>query len=287
MSQVYDLHCHSDQSDGALSPELLVQRAKQMGVTSLALTDHDTVSGVARAINEAKRHDIELIAGIEFSSQWQGRSIHIVGLNINISSDVIQRATRLQGEVRRQRALTIAERLQKIGVSGAFEGALRFAGDAEIGRPHFARFLVEQGKVTNVTQAFKRYLGAGKLGDVKNQWPQMEEVVTCILDAGGVAVLAHPAKYKMTRTKLCVLVEAFKAAGGQAIEVISGKQPVSLTTNLAKIALQYDLAASCGSDFHVPDQPWQELGSAGQLPVTADLEPVWNRIGAAKFLSVL
>lgn len=275
MSQVYDYHCHSDQSDGALSPELLVQRAKQMGVDSLALTDHDTIAGVSRAAAEALKQGIELISGIEISSQWQGRGIHIVGLNIDIDAPVIVAAAQSQAEVRRQRAQTIAERLAKVGVSDALAGASRFAGNAEIGRPHFARFLVESGSVSNFNQAFKRYLGAGRLGDVKNNWPQLQQAVGWILDAGGIPVLAHPAKYKMTRTKLCVLTQAFKEAGGLAIEVVSGKQPVGLAENLARIALQYQLAVSCGSDFHVPDQPWQELGCGGVLNLSSELKPVW------------
>ncbi|WP_075187981.1 PHP domain-containing protein [Teredinibacter haidensis] len=274
MAQVYDLHCHSDQSDGALSPEDLVSRAKERQVTALALTDHDTIAGIERARNCARREGIDLIAGIEFSSQWSGRGIHVVGLNIDTGNMVLLKALEKQARVREERAVNIGERLAKCGIQDAYEGAKAYAGDAAVGRPHFAQYLVDTGAVTSFKQAFKRYLGAGKTGDVKSGWPEVAEVVEWILAADGVAVLAHPAKYNMTRTKLCYLTEAFAEAGGQAIEVVSGKQPVGLAENLAKIALQYQLAASCGSDFHVPGQPWQELGCASRLP--ADVQPVWE-----------
>lgn len=274
MVQVYDFHCHSDQSDGALSPENLVDRAKDRGVNYLALTDHDTVAGIARASARAAQADITLIAGIELSTQWQGRGVHIVGLDIDVTAPAIINAVEQQSHARELRAITIAERLSKVGIDGALEGARSFAGDAKLGRPHFARYLVASGVVANFNQAFKRFLGAGKPGDVKSPWPEIADAVRWIREAGGVAVLAHPAKYKLTRTKLCVLTQLFVEAGGQAIEVVSGKQPVGLAENLAKIANQFQLAASCGSDFHVPDQPWQELGCGSLLPV--GVRPVWE-----------
>lgn len=280
MVQVYDFHCHSDQSDGVLSPEHLVARAKDHGVNCLALTDHDTVAGIARARAHAVGKDITLVAGIELSTQWQGRGVHIVGLDIDVFSPVIVMAVERQSQARELRAITIADRLDKAGIHGALEGARTFAGDASLARPHFARFLVESGAVSNMSQAFKRFLGTGKPGDVKSQWPDICTAVGWIRDAGGVAVLAHPAKYKLTRTKLCVLTQLFAEAGGRAIEVVSGKQPVGLAENLAKIAHQFQLAGSCGSDFHVPDQPWQELGCGSRLP--AGVPPVWELLSSLK-----
>lgn len=274
MTQVFDLHCHSNRSDGILSPEQLVSRAKAQQVSCLALTDHDSVAGIAAARLQAEQEGIRLVAGIEFSSQWAGRGIHVVGLNINPEAESIVAAVAAQEKVRAQRAETIAARLARAGVDNALPGALARAGGGTIGRPHFAQYLVDEGHVTTINQAFKRYLGAGKPGDVKNLWPELETVVRWIVDAGGIAVLAHPAKYKLTRTKLCALASDFASVGGRAMELVSGKQPVGLAENLAKIASSYQLAGSCGSDFHVPGQPWQELGCFSSLPVGA--LPVWE-----------
>lgn len=273
---VYDFHCHSDQSDGALSPEALVSRAKEFGVTHLALTDHDSIAGLARAQAQAIIERVHMISGIEFSSQWAGCGVHVVGLNIDTTSKPLLDAIAQQARVRVDRAALIAEKLHKAGIEGALEGAEAYAKGGAIGRPHFAQYMVEVGAVANMAQAFKRYLGAGKIGDVKSGWPETEEVVEWIVEAGGIAVLAHPAKYKMTRSKLCRLTESFAEAGGGAIEVLSGKQPVGLAENLAKIANQFNLAGSCGSDFHTPGQPWQELGCASTLPST--VQPVWKLI---------
>ncbi len=249
-------------------------RASERGISHLALTDHDTCTGVKRAQTRALELGISIITGVEFSTLWAGRGIHVVGLNIDLQSADLCEVLRQQEQVREERARAIAERLGKAGVASAYEGAKKYAGEGSIGRPHFASYLVEQGLVANFSQAFKRYLGAGKAGDVKNRWPLMAEAVQWILAAGGVPVLAHPAKYKMTRTKLCALVGDFKQAGGMAIEVISGKQPVGLGENLARIAVQFELAGSCGSDFHAPGQIWQELGNFESMPTS--IQAVWK-----------
>jgi len=274
MPSVYDLHCHSDQSDGVLAPEALVTRAKAQGVDCLALTDHDSVAGIAKAREQASIEGLSLISGIEFSSQWMGRGVHIVGLAIDAASDAITHAVSEQTRIRHARAVTIAERLQKAGLPDVLSGAKQLAEGGVIGRPHIARYLVDIGQVSTVNQAFKRYLGTGKIGDVKNVWPDMDTVVAWIRASGGIAVLAHPAKYKLTRTKLCELSADFTEAGGQAIEVVSGKQPVGLAENLAKIAQLFNLAGSCGSDFHVPGQAWQELGRFSAFPT--GIQPVWE-----------
>lgn len=274
MPLIYDLHCHTTFSDGMLSPEDLVTRAKTRNVDVLAVTDHDTVAGLQQAALAASHTSIDLVTGIEFSSQWMGRGIHIVGLNIDLQSGDLAAAVRSQHERRSERAEAIAARLAKAGIEGALDGAQAAAGSETLGRPHFARFLVESGYVANINQAFKKYLGAGKPGDIKNLWPEVPEVVEWIKRSGGVAVLAHPTKYKMTRTKLCQLTDCFAASGGAAIEVISGKQIAGVADNLARIANQFGLAVSLGSDFHVPDQPWQELGCCGYLP--SHMSPVWE-----------
>lgn len=271
------MHSHTCHSDGTLSPEALIARAKERGVAVLAITDHDTIAGLAIAQKAAEAVGVQLIPGIEFSSQWGSGGVHIVGLGIDVNAPVLMAAVERQELARQLRAQAIADRLLKVGFPGALLGAQEIAGDAALGRPHFAQYLVAVGAVKNINAAFKKYLGAGKPADVKYQWPLMDQVIQWIHAAGGVAVLAHPAKYELTRTKMCALVDSFVAAGGDAIEVISGLQPVAMTEDLVRIASSRNLHASCGSDFHVPDQPWQELGGFGRLP--PQTKPVWELLG--------
>lgn len=256
-----------------------MSRAKAQGVTVLALTDHDTVDGLSSARIAAADADLTLIPGIEFSSQWGKGGVHIVGLGIDIQSPTLLAAIHTQQQARETRALAIAERLEQLGIPGALEGARAESGGGQLGRPHFAQFLVAQGKVKDVGAAFKKYLGAGKPADVKFQWPGIEQVVGWIHGAGGLAVLAHPKKYPMTRTKMRALIHDFTELGGDALEVISGQQPAGVAEDLARIAEQEGLAASCGSDFHRPDAPWQELGNFGPLPERC--RPVWELPGFA------
>ncbi|PCK07686.1 MAG: phosphatase [Alteromonadaceae bacterium] len=277
MTVIYDLHCHSDQSDGILSPEALVSRAKSQNVEVLALTDHDTTNGLARAARQAEQENMRLIPGIEFSSQWGNMGVHIVGLNIDLKSSALLEAIDSQEKIRDERAIQIGQRLEAKGIKGALQGAKKQAGEGVICRPHFAHYMVEQGYVSSIEQAFKKYLGNGKAGDVKQFWPTFEQVIHWVSEASGCAVLAHPMKYKVTRTKLCAMVDAFKAAGGHAIEVVSGKQSQAHTNDLAKITNKYELLASCGSDFHRPGSEWQELGRHSQLPET--VTPVWHDWG--------
>lgn len=274
MNRIYDLHCHSHCSDGILSPEELVSRAKANNVSVLALTDHDTIAGVERARNQAMQENIELISGIELSSVWQGRNIHIVGLNVNTHSSDLKKAVADQEQRRRDRGVTIAQRLSAVGIDGAYEGAKLQAGSDLVGRPHFARWLVEQGKVSSIEQAFKRFLGSGKPGDVKQFWPEMSDIVSIIRASGGVAVLAHPLKYKMTRTKMSLMIRDFSEYGGKALEVVSGRQDKAEAVELAKIGMKFGLRGSMGSDFHEPTGPWAELGCCTEFPEL--IEPVWT-----------
>lgn len=271
---MHDLHTHSLCSDGILRPQALVSRAKEMGVTVLALTDHDTTAGLDEARQAAADLDITLINGIEFSCLWNGIGIHIVGLNFDALHPQIISAEAQQTHSREERAELIDLRLSKVGIHGSLEGARRLSGGGVIGRPHFAQYLIEKGHVSSMNAAFKRYLGAGKPGDVKQMWPSIEQAVEWINAAGGTAVVAHPDKYKMTRTKLRRLLDDFIVAGGQAMEVVSGNQQPATTRDLRLIAQQKELYASCGSDFHVPDQPWQELGRYSSMP--EDLPAVWE-----------
>ncbi|GAA5523804.1 5'-3' exoribonuclease [Microbulbifer aestuariivivens] len=276
-----DLHCHSTASDGILSPAELVSRAKSCGVTLLSLTDHDTVAGIAEAQVAAAAAGVTLLPGIELSSRWGKQLVHIVGLGVDTGSEALRRAISERDGLRSERAEHIGARLEKRGFYGALDGARRLAGDGVLGRPHFARWLVEAGHVEDTARAFKRYLGAGKCGDVSVEWPQLEETIAAVHGAGGCAVLAHPLKYGMTRTRLLRLMTDFCAVGGDAVELLCGRQNPVQTRELARLMAEAAQAAerptallcSLGSDFHQPGQPWRELGCT-HLP--ADVEPVWN-----------
>lgn len=270
---IADLHCHSTASDGALSPRDLLRRASDGGVELLAITDHDTVDAYA-GLDRTHVSGMRVVPGVEFSAQWRGCTIHIVGLGIDLDSPVLATAIDRQQAARAERAEVIAARLNRLGLDDALAGARRIAGDTAIGRPHFAKFLLESGRVKSISAAFKKYLGPGKPGDVKHFWPPIDEVVGWIRAAGGTAVIAHPGKYKLTNTRLGLLVDEFAEHGGQAIEVLCGRQAPDLTKKLATICNDRSLYASCGSDFHVPDQPWSELGRCGPLPPAC--RPVWE-----------
>jgi 3',5'-nucleoside bisphosphate phosphatase len=271
---IYDLHTHSNASDGFLTPTELVGRAKINGVTHLALTDHDTLGGLAQAQLQAEIEGIVLIRGIELSCLWAGRGVHIVGLNVDANCSALDDAISTLETSRDLRAQEIGGKLAKLGIEGAYQGALEQAQGAVIGRPHFARFLVAKGHASNINNAFKQYLGAGKVGDIKHRWPDIAAMVAAIKAAGGVAVLAHPLRYELTRTKLRELVAEFKAAGGLAVEVVSGQQSINDTQTVASIVELFGLYASCGSDFHLPGQPWQDLGRYSPMP--QHLKPVWQ-----------
>lgn len=270
---IADLHCHSTASDGELSPDALVRRAMECGVDTLAITDHDTVDACAE-LHAADFPAIRLIPGIEFSTRWHNMGVHVIGLDIDLESTTLAAAIRQQKVARRERAAEISARLAKRGIEDALDGALSFAGNAQIGRPHFARFLIARGYVRSPGEAFRKYLGAGKAGDVKQYWPEMRDVIGWIRSANGTAILAHPAKYKLTNVRLAALADAFQTEGGQAIEVISGQQPIDVTRRLGKLCTDRGLLASCGSDFHGPGQPWSELGHFGSLPDSC--RPVWE-----------
>lgn len=266
----YDLHTHTVASDGELAPQVLVERAKANGVTHLAITDHDTVAaydGLAAA-------DLALIPGIELSTYWSKRGIHVVGLNIDPDCPELAAGICEQQRARERRAEKIAARLQRAGCGETLEGARREAGDGAIGRPHFARHLLAAGQVRTVREAFRKYLGNGKPGDVRSEWASLDTVVRWIRSAGGAAVLAHPAHYKMTRTKLVELIRDFRAAGGEAIEVVSGRQDAATTARLARLAADSGCAASTGSDFHRPGGHWADVGGQPALPPAC--RPVWQ-----------
>ena len=270
---IFDLHSHTTFSDGVLTPRQLILRAVEKGVNTLAITDHDTLDAYQQV--SLIQDDITLVPGIELSTQWQASGIHVLGLNIDLDSDAINTAALSQSRARLQRARRIGERLEKKGIKDAFDGASRLSTGGYIGRPHFAQHLINIGKVNSMSAAFKKYMGDGKAGDVKQHWAELAQVVQWIRDANGIAVLAHPLKYKLTRTRLKRLLECFIQAGGQGMEVISGRQLPQQTRDIARLCEQMKLLASCGSDFHFPDKPWAELGAIAPLP--GNVVPVWDQ----------
>lgn len=269
---IYDLHSHSTASDGILTPTELVQRAVEQGVKMFALTDHDTTAGVKEARAEAERHDIRFIAGVEISILWQGKSIHLAALNVNEDSPELQALLDRQARLRAERAVEIGEKLAKAGIPNAYEGAKKLAS-GEVTRAHYGRFLVAEGYVRNDEHAFRKYLGVGKSAYVKPIWCSMEEAILATHQAGGVICVAHPLRYKMTGRWVRRLLEDFKQAGGDGMEVAGCAQTPDQRQLLARWAKEFDLYASAGSDFHYP-AGWVELGKNLALP--QECKPIWD-----------
>jgi predicted metal-dependent phosphoesterase TrpH len=269
---IFDLHTHSFHSDGSLSPQALVDLASEHGVTSLSITDHDSVDAYQGQLNLPEQ--MKLIPGVEFSTRWQKTGIHIVGLAIDPKHTAIQEGTRQHQLARQERALNISRQLEKRGIPKPMEGASRIAGGNCITRPHFARYLVDLGLCKNTQKAFDKYLSDKRLGKIDEQWASPTEVVDWINAANGIAILAHPAQYKLTRTRLLRLVDDFIAWGGRGIEVMNGNQQKNVTENLAQICMEKELLASLGSDFHSPEQGWIKPGMHLSLP--HGCEPVWK-----------
>ncbi|MFT7453494.1 MAG: putative metal-dependent phosphoesterase TrpH [Saprospiraceae bacterium] len=273
----YDLHSHTKYSDGSLSAQALIALAIERGITHLAITDHDTVQAhlqLTENNNSYATEKINIIKGIELSSQWNNMGVHIVGLNIDIHSTAITTAVKHQTQLRIERVKTIAKKLLQRGFPDITQGAMILAGDGQVGRPHIAQHMVDEGLVSSVGQAFNKYLGAGKVGDISSVWPDLECVVEWINAAGGVAVLAHPSRYKMTRTKRRRLMADFSDAGGQAIEVCAGNQVPGVAEEMAAVCDEFGFHASVGSDFHNPDYKWVKLGQYPSLPKAC--RPVWE-----------
>ncbi|MCX7068185.1 MAG: PHP domain-containing protein [Methylococcales bacterium] len=274
MTERYDLHCHSTASDGALSPSALVYRAYQQGVSVLALTDHDTTMGLSQARNCAADLGIHLINGIELSASWQNKCLHIIGLGIDPDYEPLATATAQLRTSRLERAVKISEKLEKKRITGALAAVQKAAGEGMITRSHFANFLLSQFHVSTQQEAFDRYLGKGKSAYVSTTWAEMALAIQWITQSGGVAVLAHPLRYQLTASWMKRLLAAFKEAGGQGIEVITGRTNADEIKILANYASSFGLAGSVGSDFHNPVNPWLELGRLAPLPET--VQPVWE-----------
>lgn len=271
---IYDLHSHSTASDGVLTPSLLIARAEQCGVNVLALTDHDIVAGLEEAQQAADKHGIGLIPGVEISVTWQKQTIHIVGLGIDRQCQSLLNGLNHLQTIRSQRAQEIAQRLEKIGIPDALRGSEKFAPGNNITRTHFARYLVELGKARDMNDVFKHFLASGKPGYVQVEWATLQQAVQWINDAGGRAVVAHPARYKMTGTKMGRLLTDFVDCGGAGLEIINGGCGRDIIQKYAGLAKRFNLLASVGSDFHDPATPWMDLGKLQPLP--RDLTPIWD-----------
>ena len=270
-----DLHCHSVVSDGTLTPEALATRAKANGVQLWALTDHDEIGGQERAIAAAKTLDMKYLTGVEISITFAGKTVHIVGLGFDhTNTDLVQGLRNTRGG-RAERAKEMSEGLAKVGIHGAYEGALKYAGNHElISRTHFARFLVESGVCKDTSEVFRKYLTENKPGFVPHRWASLENAVHWITGASGIAVIAHPARYGFTANEEYALFTEFKNHGGRGVEVITGSHSSADALQYADTALEFNLAASRGSDFHSPDESHTDLGTLPWLP--GQLTPVWE-----------
>lgn len=272
-----DLHMHSTASDGRLSPSAVVDRAVAQGVRLMALTDHDTLDGVAEAMQAAKAAAIRCLSGIELSARWARGVVHIVGLHFDPDAVALRRGVEAQQAERRRRAEQIALRLERAGCTGIGDRVAAAVGDGVPGRAHFARDLVQTGHARDIQHAFDRYLQRGRRGYAPVQWASVEEVVHWIQAAGGVAVFAHPLRYHISRGALRAAIQSFVHAGGEAIEVCNGGGGRDDPAAAAALARRFGLKVSMGSDFHDPDFPWIEIGRLAPIP--RDLQPVWQAWG--------
>lgn len=272
---VADLHSHSRASDGLLSPTELARRAAANGVDILALTDHDDLGGLAAARAEAARSDMRFVDGVEISIEWGGLQVHIVGLDVDPYDEGLNAGLASIRSGRISRAQRMAAELEKVGIHGCFDGAMRYAENPSlISRSHFARHLVATGVCKDVRSVFDSYLVPGKPGYVMHRWATLDEAVGWIRGAGGIAVLAHPGRYKFSRLEMRNLLDEFKGCGGQSVEVISGSHSQENISQFSRLAREYGFLASCGSDFHGPEESYIDLG--GTPPLPGDLTPVWT-----------
>ncbi len=275
MPTSYDLHCHSTASDGTLSPKALIQHAATQNVEVIALTDHDTVAGLDEARAEAQQQGIQLINGLELSVSWNNQTLHIVALGIDPQYPALRDGLSALQQYRQQRGEEIAARLEKrANIPGVLAGVTELAKGKLLSRTHFARFLLEQGYVKGMQEAFTHYLKRGKPGYVPSKWADFEEGLKWITDAGGQAVVAHPARYSMTATKQRKMLGEFIECGGVGLEVVSGSHSKGESYTMANLAKQLDLLASVGSDYHGPENRWVELGRLAPLP--DGCTPIWH-----------
>ena len=272
-----DLHCHSVVSDGTLTPEALAARAKANGVELWALTDHDEISGQARALAAAKAQGMQYLTGTEISVTFAGQTVHIIGLGFDHENDGLQQGLRKTRGGRGERAQEMSQGLAQVGIHGCYEGALKYVGNPElISRTHFARYLVESGVCADTHEVFRKYLTDGKPGFVPHRWASLKEAVQWITDAQGIAVIAHPGRYNFTPNEEYAFFTEFKNHGGQGVEVVTGSHTTAEYVEYADMAKEFDLLASRGSDFHSPKESRIDLGTLPWLP--GQLTPVWEAL---------
>ncbi len=272
-----DLHCHSVVSDGTLQPEALARRAQANGVALWSLTDHDEIDGQQRAATAARALGLDYLSGCEISVSFAGITVHIVGLGFDAHDDRLRNGLAATRGGRGERAREMADALAKVGIRGAFEGALRYAGNPElVSRTHFARYLVEIGTCADTNEVFRRFLTEGKPGFVPHRWASLGDAVRWITQASGIAVIAHPGRYKFTPTEEYALFTEFIAHGGRGVEVVTGSHTAAEYQKYADMALEFGLLASRGSDFHSPGESHTDLGALPDLP--GQLTPVWSAL---------
>ncbi len=272
-----DLHCHSDVSDGTLRPEALAARAKANGVELWALTDHDEVSGQQRARQAAFDLGLPYLTGTEISVSFADTTVHIVGLGFDADDAALKAGLAATRDGRKLRAMEMGEGLAQVGIHGAFEGALGFVGNPDLmSRTHFARFLVATGVCSDTQEVFRKYLVKGKPGYVPHRWASLRDAVTWISNAGGLAVIAHPARYKFSANEEYALFSEFIAHGGRGVEVVTGSHSSADAVRYAETALEFKLLASRGSDFHSPEESHMDLG--GLPPLPPRLTPIWEAL---------
>ncbi|HSH89457.1 MAG TPA: 3',5'-nucleoside bisphosphate phosphatase [Ramlibacter sp.] len=270
-----DLHCHSVVSDGTLTPEELAARAAGNGVELWSLTDHDEISGQHRAAAAARAHGMKYLTGTEISVTFVDQTVHIIGLGFDPDDEEMLRGLMETRGGREARAREMAEGLAKVGIKGAYEGALQYVGNPDlISRTHFARFLVETGVCSDTSEVFRRFLVEGKPGYVSHRWASLKSAVQWITRAGGMAVIAHPARYRLTANEEYALFSEFKAHGGRGVEVVTGSHTTAEYVTYAETAREFGMAASRGSDFHSPTESHTDLGALPYLP--GALTPVWE-----------
>ncbi|WP_025917231.1 3',5'-nucleoside bisphosphate phosphatase [Herminiimonas sp. CN] len=270
-----DLHCHSNVSDGVLTPEALAARARQNGVDVWALTDHDEVDGVARARAAAAENGLRFVAGVEISVTWAAQTVHIVGLRIDETNSALLQGLQATRGGREQRARAIAAQLAEHGIADAYQGALKYVGNPDlISRTHFARYIIELGLQPDMHAVFRHYLSEGKPGYMPHKWATLKEAIGWIRGAGGTAVVAHPGRYKYGVVAFGAFLDEFKQLGGTAIEVVTGSHTIDQYPVYAKVAKDYGFLASRGSDFHGPHESRVDLGTLPPLP--SGVTPVWH-----------
>ncbi|MBA3772065.1 MAG: PHP domain-containing protein [Ramlibacter sp.] len=270
-----DLHCHSVVSDGTLTPEELASRAAANGVELWSLTDHDEIGGQERAAQAARGHGMKYLTGTEISVTFANETVHILGLGFDPDDPAMRQGLGETRGGRTARAMEMAQQLALVGIKDAYEGALRYVGNPElVSRMHFARFLVETGVCKDTGEVFRKYLTEGHPGYVSHRWASLKAAVQWITSAGGMAVIAHPARYRFTANEEYALFSEFKVHGGRGVEVVTGSHTAAEYVRYAETAREFDLAASRGSDFHSPVESHTDLGRLPFLP--GDLTPVWE-----------